>query len=91
MVHEGNASLSFEIVGSTDYASVAEDKKDYKPLAFVGEHFQFQNFTVAAHGADNQLPALAVSLIKKQSLPAGNSKETSTYCVWSGAGLVCGR
>lgn len=61
---EGSASLTYEIVGGTDQASVNEDKKDYKPLAFIGEHFQFQAFTIASHGADNQLPSLAVSLIR---------------------------
>ncbi|MBV5334185.1 MAG: hypothetical protein JZU49_00075 [Sulfuricurvum sp.] len=63
-MRDGSAALTYEIVGASDQDSVATDKKEYVPLVTVGDHFQFQQFTVAAHGADNQLPALAVSLIR---------------------------
>lgn len=61
---EGGAALTYEIIGATDMNAIVEDKKDYKPMAFMGEHFQYQDFTIAAHGADNQLPALAIALIR---------------------------
>jgi len=63
-MRDGSAALTYEIVGASDQASVATDKKEYGTLLNLGDHFQFQNFSVAAHGIDNQLPALAVSLIR---------------------------
>ncbi|HET6558068.1 MAG TPA: hypothetical protein VFG54_12185 [Prolixibacteraceae bacterium] len=63
-MRDGSAALTYEIVGASDQKSVAEDKKEYSGLAILGDHFQYQNFTVASHGPDNQLPALAISLIR---------------------------
>ncbi len=84
---EGSACLTFEILGATDQQSVTDDKKDYKPLAFVGEHFQFQNFTVAAHGPDNQLPALAVSLIRNNPYLPEILKKQARITYGQGVGL----
>ena len=83
----GNVSLTYEIIGATDQASVTEDKKGYKPLAFVGEHFQFQNFTIAAHGPDNQLPALAVSLIRNNPFLPEILKKQVRIAYGQGPGL----
>lgn len=82
-----NVSLTFEILAGTDQASVDEDKKDYKPLAFVGEHFQYQNFTIAAHGPDNQLPALAISFIKNNPFLPEILKKQVRIAYGQGPGL----
>ena len=84
---QGENCLTFEILGASDQASIDEDKKDYKPLAFVGEHFQFQNYTVAAHGDDNQLPALAISLIRNNPYLPEILKKQVRIAYGQGVGL----
>lgn len=84
---DGSACLTFEILGATDQESVTEDKKDYKPLAFVGEHFQYQNFTIAAHGEDNQLPALIVALIRNNPYLPEMMKKQVRIAYGQGVGL----
>lgn len=63
-MRDGSAALTYEIVGATDRVSVDADKKQYNILPMLGDHFQYENFTVATHGPDNQLPAQAVAVIR---------------------------
>lgn len=86
-MRDGGECLTFEIMGATDQASIDEDKKDYKPLALLGEHFLFQNYTIASHGADNQLPALAVSLIRNNPYLPEILKKQARITYGQGIGL----
>lgn len=63
-MRDGSAALTYEIVGASDQQSVAADKKEYTMLPTLGDHFQYQNFTVACHGSNNQLPSETVSIVR---------------------------
>lgn len=72
----GKTVATYSIVAHQDHVNIDNDKNFYANIAMVGDHFNFQGFTVASHGLDNNLPievknytrnnAILPEILKKQ-------------------------
>lgn len=53
-----NSMLTYEIVGASDRSTIQEEKDQMARhvLPRYGESFTYGDYTIATHGADNNLP-----------------------------------
>ena len=60
--------LTFEVLAADDATTMEDEKEKYNLLLKVGTHFSWDKYTIASHGADNNLPAELATFVKYNHL-----------------------